>query len=436
MLSSIASLDTVEDLLLSVPPGFVDDGFGPRYKRHQPFRGSTNDDRLMNLTEEEVKAAYDQAAAHIFQHKIAYGTVLDLLEEESWLSLGDTVLDQALGGRGLLAQGITEIAGESAVGKTQMCLQLCLMVQLPKEYGGLDGSAVWLSTEGKFPYTRLESLMCHFMDKYGPIVPGLTPESIRANVYFDSLADQETQLHVFNYQLPILINNSHEEAAAAADELNPTLEHDSSIDEGTQRPPKKKPIRLIIIDSIANNFRGELTVSPSSGAMGDSKGPTFRTSLLQRSADLCEIGLRLRALSDDYGLVVICVNQVTDVFRPGTQAYQNQNQNHHQYHSGGQGGVDSIENKKKPALGLVWENTINTRIVLQRTRVAEHSNEEGAIVAPDKQEPQRSMAVVFAPWAWASSDTGRDQALQDGYCAFRIDDTGVRGIASELEGNF
>jgi len=37
-----------------------------------------------------------------------------------------------------MSHGITEIAGESASGKTQLCLQLCLTVQLSQETGGLD----------------------------------------------------------------------------------------------------------------------------------------------------------------------------------------------------------------------------------------------------------------------------------------------------------
>ena len=39
---------------------------------------------------------------------------------------------------GVLTRGITEVAGESASGKTQLCMQLCITVQLPKEMHGLD----------------------------------------------------------------------------------------------------------------------------------------------------------------------------------------------------------------------------------------------------------------------------------------------------------
>jgi len=37
-----------------------------------------------------------------------------------------------------MSHGITEIAGESASGKTQLCLQLCLTVQLSHDNGGLN----------------------------------------------------------------------------------------------------------------------------------------------------------------------------------------------------------------------------------------------------------------------------------------------------------
>ena len=40
---------------------------------------------------------------------------------------------------GLLIPGVTEIVGTSAAGKTQICMQLSLSVQLPTEQGGLGG---------------------------------------------------------------------------------------------------------------------------------------------------------------------------------------------------------------------------------------------------------------------------------------------------------
>ena len=50
--------------------------------------------------------------------------------------MGCPVLDQLLRG-GLPVGGVTELAGESGAGKTQLGLQFCLSVQYPPEHGGL-----------------------------------------------------------------------------------------------------------------------------------------------------------------------------------------------------------------------------------------------------------------------------------------------------------
>ncbi|KAF9994993.1 DNA repair protein xrcc3 [Entomortierella chlamydospora] len=421
----VTSLDTVEDLLLYTPPSLVDDAPSSRFKRHQPTKGasSTNYDRLMNLTPDEIALAYDQASAYIFETRIAYGTALDLLQEEHWLSLGDPILDTALGGSGFMTRGITEIAGESAVGKTQLCLQLCLTVQLPHCMGGLDGSAVWLSTEGKFPYGRLESMINHFVSKHKETIPGLDASEIRDNIYFDSMADQETQLHIFNYQLPILIHDSHvyEESM----ERESSRQGEQAEDEETLRRPKKKPVKLIIIDSITNNFRSELIASTVADQTGHQAGNSgFRSSILQRSADICEIGLRLRTLADQYGLAVICVNQVTDVFEPEFQhLVSGSSSGSHAEASTFHSLTDPMK-LKKPALGLVWENTINARVILQRTRLPEYQEEE-TYNENRSNEPQRTLSVIFSPWA---ANTTSDDPEESGYCRYRIDETGVVGV--------
>lgn len=99
------------------PPGLSNDVPSARFKRQQVSKGVSGGgyDRLMNLTPSEIAFAYDQAAAHIFETKIAYGSAHDLLQDESWLSLGDPILDAAVGGKGIMTRAITEIAGERLV---------------------------------------------------------------------------------------------------------------------------------------------------------------------------------------------------------------------------------------------------------------------------------------------------------------------------------
>ena len=58
-------------------------------------------------------------------------------------------LDELLGG-GLETQTITEFYGEYGVGKSILCHQLAVNVQLPEEKGGLNGSALYIDTENTF----------------------------------------------------------------------------------------------------------------------------------------------------------------------------------------------------------------------------------------------------------------------------------------------
>ena len=62
-------------------------------------------------------------------------------------------LDDLLGG-GVAVGEITELCGCPGIGKTQMCIQLCASTQIPVPFGGLDGAAVYVDTEGSFTAER------------------------------------------------------------------------------------------------------------------------------------------------------------------------------------------------------------------------------------------------------------------------------------------
>ena len=65
------------------------------------------------------------------------------------LTTGSRQIDELLGG-GLETQTITEFYGEYGVGKSILCHQLAVNVQLPEEKGGLNGSALYIDTENTF----------------------------------------------------------------------------------------------------------------------------------------------------------------------------------------------------------------------------------------------------------------------------------------------
>ena len=50
---------------------------------------------------------------------------------------------------------ITELCGAAGVGKTQICMQLCVNVQIPQICGGLAAKAIYIDTEGSFMSNRV-----------------------------------------------------------------------------------------------------------------------------------------------------------------------------------------------------------------------------------------------------------------------------------------
>ena len=70
------------------------------------------------------------------------------------ISTGTKNLDDLLGG-GIETQAVTEIYGEYGTGKTQICHTLCVMVQLPKDKGGLNAGAIYIDTENTFRPERI-----------------------------------------------------------------------------------------------------------------------------------------------------------------------------------------------------------------------------------------------------------------------------------------
>src|SRR5665647_3398296 len=70
------------------------------------------------------------------------------------LSTGSKAIDKIVDG-GLESQTITEFYGEYGSGKSQICHQLCVNVQLPPERGGLNGAALYVDTENTFRLERI-----------------------------------------------------------------------------------------------------------------------------------------------------------------------------------------------------------------------------------------------------------------------------------------
>jgi DNA repair protein RadA len=175
------------------------------------------------------------------------------------LATGSKSMDELLGG-GLETQTITEFYGEYGSGKSQMCHQLCVNVQLPPEQGGLGGGALYIDTENTFRTERIVQMSQHL---------GLDPEEVSKNIIY---ADAYTSDH----QIFLL--------------------------ENADKVIKENGVRIIIVDSLTSHFRSEY--------LG-------REMLAERQQKLNKHMHKLIRLARAFNVVAVVTNQVMskpDVF--------------------------------------------------------------------------------------------------------------------------
>ncbi|XP_018561322.1 DNA repair protein XRCC3 [Anoplophora glabripennis] len=176
------------------------------------------------------------------------------------ISTGCSNIDSVLHG-GIPINGITEIYGCSGVGKTQFCLQLVLMVQLPKSVGGKEKEAVYICTEDVFPSKRFHQLANTFKNKYN-----LNHYDFGDKVHLEHAADFEQLRRCLCVRLPQLLN--------------------------------LKNVGLIIVDSIAGVFRSE----------------NNDICYSSRGQDIGIIGSALHHICYKYKVGIVCINQVAENF--------------------------------------------------------------------------------------------------------------------------
>jgi DNA repair protein RadA len=168
----------------------------------------------VGLSEERAKE-FSKSAREMLN--ISFQTAEELLfhrKNIARLTTGCKSLDNLLGG-GVETQGILELIGQYGVGKTQICLALCVLVQQPQEIGGLEGSVLYLDTEGTFRPERIMEIAQ---------TRELPTDTVLKNIIV---------ARAFNSDHQILIAQKLEQII------------------------KEKNIKLVIVDSIISHFRAE-----------------------------------------------------------------------------------------------------------------------------------------------------------------------------------
>jgi len=168
------------------------------------------------------------------------------------LGTGSKALDELIGG-GLESQTITEFYGEYGVGKSILCHQLAVNVQLPPGQGGLDGSALYLDTEQTFRpewIVRMSNAL------------GIDPEKAAQRIIYSEAYNSDHQMLLLEKADLIIKENN---------------------------------VRLIIIDSLTSHFRSEY--------LG-------REMLAERQQKLNNHMHRMIRLARSFNAVAVVTNQV------------------------------------------------------------------------------------------------------------------------------
>ncbi|XP_054272699.1 DNA repair protein RAD51 homolog 3-like [Macrosteles quadrilineatus] len=198
-------------------------------------------------------------------------TALTLLEEEEKCEKIVTFslrLDNLLGG-GVPLGSILEVCGAPGSGKTQLCLQLCVSVQLHHSLGGLGGEAVYIDTDAGFSPNRLSEISkeckehCCNIGRQNKLSSQLL-QTLESQS-FEQYHYISTQDH---YQL-----------------LGTVL----SLDEFIKDHPQ---VKLIIIDSLAFPF-------------------LHLSDMLKRTVTICKMLKYLEDLAQRYKLAVVVTNHLT-----------------------------------------------------------------------------------------------------------------------------
>ncbi|MGB9914186.1 MAG: DNA repair and recombination protein RadA [Candidatus Bathyarchaeales archaeon] len=213
----------------------------------------------IGVGEKKAFAMIEAARSAIGFSFIRADELLKMRQNVLRLTTGSKALDRILDG-GLETQTITEFYGEYGSGKSQICHQLCVNVQLPPERGGLNGGALYVDTENTFRLERIVQMAKHL---------GLDPEQVVKNIIY-------AEAYTSDHQMFLLEN---------ADEVI-----------------KANNIKLIIIDSLTAHFRSEYI---------------GREMLASRQQKLNKHMHKLLGLARAFNAVAVVTNQVMakpDVF--------------------------------------------------------------------------------------------------------------------------
>ncbi|RLJ02771.1 MAG: DNA repair and recombination protein RadA [Candidatus Aenigmatarchaeota archaeon] len=168
------------------------------------------------------------------------------------ITTGSKNLDNLLGG-GIETGAITEAHGAFGSSKSQLAFQLAVNVQLPKEKGGLEGTAIFIDTENTFRPERITQMAKAL---------NLDPHKVLKNIFVGRAYNSDHQILLVNKAKDVL---------------------------------KERNVKLLIVDSLTSMFRSDYS---------------GRGELAPRQQKLNRHLHELQKISEVYNLAVYVTNQV------------------------------------------------------------------------------------------------------------------------------
>ncbi|KLO07392.1 P-loop containing nucleoside triphosphate hydrolase protein [Schizopora paradoxa] len=331
--------------------------------------------KVLKLPNAEIHAILKSVSTELGGSHVRWKP-LDAFSHEVF-STGDNRLDDLLGG-GIRTGMVWELAGESSCGKSQLCMQLSLFVQLEPNLGGISGAACYITVGARLPTNRLAQMQ-NYHQKLLPSLCGLN------DVHTQSAPTFEILMHILTVNLP-------------------------SLQDSLSTQKERKSIRLVIVDSIASLFQ--------------TSHPQTSGTLRERSKALSELSRVAHNLASMCNIAVVFVNDVSDVFNDETAGNTGSHEILYRDQSRWFNSTPSRygEPAKEASLGLVWTNHLNTRIMLAKTNKrirnpfspesssAKRQKQDNSLVSSHvHQEPVddivavRTLTVVFSNVAMPSS---------------------------------
>ena len=173
--------------------------------------------------------------------------VLERREQIGKLTWGVDEIDELLGG-GVETQSITEVYGEFGSGKSQVTHQLAVNVQLPHEYGGLEGSAIFIDSEDTFRPERIDDM-----------VRGLSDEAIEALMVLHEVAEEDEadadDEDLLEDLLESVLDKIH--VAKAFNSNHQILLAEKAQEIASETQDDEFPVRILCVDSLTAHFRAE-----------------------------------------------------------------------------------------------------------------------------------------------------------------------------------